>query len=47
MFDEHRWVNSQAKKDGVDENIAKYDGKCNNLLDITSVSLLQIYPYVY
>lgn len=33
-----RWVKSEAKKQGVDENIAKYDGKW----DVSYASNLQL-----
>lgn len=35
------WVLSQAKKDGIDEDIAKYDGKC----PLSGVVLAQVQPF--
>lgn len=36
---EAKWVRSQAKKDGADEEIAKYDGNQSNFTVITLGSL--------
>lgn len=35
-----KWVKSEAKKQGVDENIAKYDGKWEVLTTTTSICIL-------
>lgn len=34
IFINGRWVQSQAKKDGAEEHLAKYDGECKKFTKI-------------